>query len=309
MAAESKTAIIAAILGNLAIAITKFVAAAVSGSSAMLSEGIHSLVDTGNGALLLLGLRMSRRAPDRLHPFGYGKELYFWSFIVAIMVFALGGGMSIYEGIKHLAHPKELTNPTINYIVLGAAIIFEGISWSIAYRVFLREKGTKRTWSVVRDTKDPTTVVVLFEDTAALLGLVVAFLGVFFGHLLHNPYLDPAASVVIGLILAGVALLLAIESKGLLVGESADPDVQRSIQAIAQVTRRWLAREPMIAHGPDDILLNLSRAFPARPDAEGVSRRSTRSGAVRAKHPGIHRIFIEANAVAGRRGVAEPRTH
>lgn len=304
MAAESKTAIIAAILGNLAIAITKFVAAGVSGSSAMLSEGIHSLVDTGNGALLLLGLRMARRAPDRLHPFGYGKELYFWSFIVAIMVFALGGGMSIYEGIKHLAHPKELTNPTINYIVLGAAIVFEGISWSIAYRVFLREKGSKRTWSVVRDTKDPTTVVVLFEDTAALLGLVVAFLGVFFGHLLHNPYLDPAASVVIGLILAGVALLLAIESKGLLVGESADPDVQRSIQEIAQGHPAVeLAREPMTLHlGPDDVLLNLSVRFRRELDAEGVERAIDEiEAAVRAKHPGIHRIFIEANAVAGRR--------
>lgn len=304
MAAESKTAIIAAILGNLAIAITKFVAAGVSGSSAMLSEGIHSLVDTGNGALLLLGLRMSRRAPDRLHPFGYGKELYFWSFIVAIMVFALGGGMSIYEGIKHLAHPKELTNPTINYIVLGAAIVFEGISWSIAYRVFLREKGTKRTWSVVHDTKDPTTVVVLFEDTAALLGLVVAFLGVFFGHLLHNPYLDPAASVVIGIILAGVAVLLAIESKGLLVGESADPEVVRSILDIAQRHPAVeLAREPMTLHlGPDDVLLNLSVRFRRDLDAEGVERAIDEiEAAVRSEHPGIHRIFIEANAVAGRR--------
>src|SRR5262245_10108133 len=192
MASESRTAVIAAIAGNLAIAITKLIAAAVSGSSAMTAEAIHSLVDTGNGSLLLLGLHRSRKMPDLAHPMGYGRELYFWAFIVAILIFALGGGMSIYEGIIHLIHPIPIEDPLMNYIVLGLAAVFEGVSWIFGWRAFRRAKGRKGILEAVRESKDPTTYMVVFEDSAALLGLVIAFAGVFLGHHLNNPYYDGA---------------------------------------------------------------------------------------------------------------------
>lgn len=178
MASESRTAIFVAIAGNLAIAATKFVAAAFTGSSAMLSEGIHSLVDTGNGGLLLLGVRKSRKPPDSTHPFGHGMELYFWSLVVAILIFALGGGMSVYEGVIHIAHPHEIRDPTWNYVVLGFALVFESISFYFAMRAFRKEKGDQGIWQTVHTSKDPTTFTILFEDTAALLGLLVAFVGI-----------------------------------------------------------------------------------------------------------------------------------
>src|ERR1700694_5702519 len=184
MASESKTAIFAAIAGNLAIAATKFVAAAFTGSSAMLSECIHSLVDTGNGGLLLLGVRKSKKPPDATHPFGHGKELYFWSLVVAILIFALGGGMSVYEGVTHLAHP-QVHHSIWNYLVLGFAIIFESFSFYFAYQAFRKEMGGQGVLETIRLSKDPTTFTVLFEDTAAILGLGVAFLGIFLGHLLN----------------------------------------------------------------------------------------------------------------------------
>src|SRR6266478_7681458 len=208
MGNESRTAIFAAIAGNLAIAATKLVAAFFTGSSAMLSEGIHSLVDTGNGGLLLLGFRKSRKPPDANHPFGHGKELYFWSLVVAILIFALGGGMSVYEGATHLTHPHAY-DPTWNYIVLGFALVFEGFSFYFAYKAFRSEMGRAGILATIRASKDPTTFTVLFEDTAALLGLIVAFLGIYLGHLLNNPYLDGVASIIIGVILAAVAGFLA----------------------------------------------------------------------------------------------------
>jgi hypothetical protein len=180
--AKNPTAVYAAIAGNLAIAITKFVAAFASGSSAMLAEAIHSLVDTGNGVLLLLGISRSRKPPDVDHPFGYGKELYFWSLIVAITIFGVGGGISIYEGILHLLHPSELKDPTWNYVVLGIAILFESTVWVIAFREFRAEQGEEGFWRAIRTSKDPTLFTVLFEDTAALLGLLVALLGTFLAH-------------------------------------------------------------------------------------------------------------------------------
>ena len=222
MSTESRTAIFAAIAGNLAIAATKLIAAFFTGSSAMLSEGIHSLVDTGNGGLLLLGLRKSQKPADANHPFGHGKELYFWSLVVAILIFALGGGMSVYEGVTHLSH-AQLHDPTWNYVVLGFAIVFESFSFYFAYKAFRKEMSGQGVFKTIRASKDPTTFTVLFEDTAALLGLVVAFLGIFLGHQLNNPYLDGVASIVIGVILAVVAGFLAFESKGLLIGEGVDP--------------------------------------------------------------------------------------
>jgi cation diffusion facilitator family transporter len=304
MAQSSRTSVLAAMAANLAIAVTKFTAAGMTGSSAMLSEGIHSVVDTGNGALLLLGMKRSRKAPDDIHPFGYGQELYFWTLVVAILIFALGGGMSVYEGIRRLHETSaEMKSPVVNYIVLGLSFLFEGASWVVATRGFLREKRRPSIWREVRASKDPTAFAVVFEDSAALLGLIVAFLGVWLSHRLGAPYLDGCASIVIGLILAVVAVVLAVESKGLLVGESADPEVVASIRRIAaghEGVERVL--EVLTLHlGPEDVLLNLDVRF--RPDlaAADVERAVDEiEDAVRGAHPEVRRIFVEAQSIVRR---------
>lgn len=298
---SSTVAIVAAILGNFAIAVTKFIAFALTGSSAMLSEGIHSFVDTGNGVLLLLGIRLSRRPADEKHPFGYGSELYFWTLIVGILIFGLGGGISIYEGILHLRHPAELTDPTVNYIVLGLAVVFEGIAWYLALKTFLKFKGRSRFWQAIRTSKDPTTYAVLFEDSAALLGLIVAFLGIYFGHLWEMPRLDAVASILIGLILAGVALILIYETRGLLIGESADPAIIEDVRQMA------LADEgvdrvgpPLTLHfGPEHVLLNLDIQFHDRLSADDIEAAVDRlEKQIHEKYPEIKHIFLEAEAIS-----------
>jgi cation diffusion facilitator family transporter len=225
LASSSKKVIIAALIGNGLIAVTKFIAAAMTGSSAMLSEGIHSVVDTGNQVLLLYGLRRSRLPADDRYPFGRGKEVYFWSFVVAIMIFAVGAGLSIYEGVDHIISPQHVENPTVNFVVLGLAMLFEGAAWLFAMREFSRAKGKWNYIQAVRRGKDPSLFVVVFEDSAAMLGLVVAFIGILLGQLTGIPYFDGAASIVIGLILGGTAAWLAYETKGLLIGESANPEL------------------------------------------------------------------------------------
>jgi cation diffusion facilitator family transporter len=298
MASESRIAIFAAIAGNVAIAATKLTAAFVTGSSAMLSEGIHSLVDTGNGGLLLLGLRKSRKPADAGHPFGHGKELYFWSLIVAILIFALGGGMSVYEGVTHLAHPK-LHDPTWNYVVLAVAFVFEGVSSIFALRAFVKEMAGKGVFETIHKSKDPTTFTVLFEDTAALLGLAVAFLGIFLGHQLHNPYLDGVASIIIGAILAVVAGFLAYESKGLLIGEGVDPETLASIRAIAGADAAVAeVKKSLTMHfGPADVLLTLDIKFKQQLTAAEITAGINRiEKKIRAQHPEIKHIFVEAKA-------------
>jgi cation diffusion facilitator family transporter len=298
---SSKKAIFAAIGGNLAIAVMKFVAAAFSGSSAMLSEGIHSLVDTGNGLLLLLGIRLSRKPADTSHPFGYGKEIYFWTLIVAVLIFAVGGGMSMYEGISHLFHPHPLANPLWNYVVLGLAIVFEGIVWVIAFKAFRAAQGGQSLWQAIRTSKDTTMFAVLFEDTAALSGLLVALLGVYFGHQFDNPYLDGTASILIGLILAAVAVLLAYESKGLLVGESADTQAVAGIRALAEADPAVeRVMPPLTMHmGAHDVLLNLQIQFRQGLSAAEVEAAVKRLEiAIRRQHPDIQRIFIEAGSLS-----------
>ena len=219
---------------NLGIAVAKFVAAGITGSSSMLSEGFHSVVDSLNQILLLYGEHRADRKPDAKHPFGYGRELYFWAFVVAILIFAVGAGLSLYEGYIHYRDPEVLTDPTINYIVLGAAFLLEGTSWTIAMREFAASKGAAGWWQAVRDSKDPSLFIVLFEDSAALAGLIVAALGVWASHFWNAPRLDGLASMIIGIILALVAVLLAREAKGLLIGERADPAIIARLRTVVE---------------------------------------------------------------------------
>ena len=213
----------AALLANLGIGAAKFAAAAITGSTAMLTEGIHSVVDSGNQVLLLYGERRAKKPPDALHPFGYGRELYFWAFVVAILIFAVGAVVSVYEGWLHWADPEPLRPPLINYLVLGVAFALEGSSWAIALKAFGGAKGDVGWWQAVRDSKDPATFTVLFEDSAALVGLIIAAAGVWASHHFNDPRLDGLASIAIGAVLAVVAVFLAREAKGLLIGERADP--------------------------------------------------------------------------------------
>jgi cation diffusion facilitator family transporter len=301
MTNESKVAVIAAIAGNLAIAATKLIAAYFSGSSAMLSEGIHSLVDTGNGALLLVGFKRSQRPPDEIHPFGHGKELYFWPMVVAILIFALGGGMSIYEGVTHLSHPAQHGDPKWNYIVLGLAFIFESISSYFAFKAFRGELRGRHPIRAIRESKDPNTFTVLFEDSAALLGLIVAFIGIFLGHQLHNPYIDGIASIAIGLILCAVACFLAYETKGLLIGEGVDPATLDSIRAMtgSDPDVDELKKALTMHFGPHSVLVTLDVRFKADLTGEAIANAINRiERQIRERHPEIKYVYIEAKAWA-----------
>jgi len=228
-----------ALAANLGIAVAKFVAAAITGSSSMLTEGVHSVVDSGNQLLLLYGQHRAKRPPDAAHPFGYGRELYFWAFVVAILIFAVGAGVSIYEGWLHIREPEPLRDPTVNYVVLVVAALLEGSSWTIAVREFGRGKGRLGWWQAIRRSKDPAGFIVLFEDSAALAGLAIAAIGVWASHHWDDPRIDGYASIAIGLILAAVAGLLAREAKGLLIGERADP-------AVIAEARRIVAAHPRV---------------------------------------------------------------
>ena len=229
---ESNLVLFSALAANLGIAVAKFVAAAITGSSSMLTEGFHSVVDSLNQILLLYGQRQGRKPPDEAHPFGYGRELYFWSFVVAILIFAVGAGVSIFEGWAHIKQPEPLSNPLINYIVLGVAFAMEGGSWFVAMREFAAANRTGGWWRAVRRSKDPAGFIVLFEDTAALAGLVIAGVGVWASHAFHDPRIDGAASIVIGVLLGVVAAFLAREAKGLLIGEGASPEIVARVRAI-----------------------------------------------------------------------------
>ncbi|MEE8333816.1 MAG: cation diffusion facilitator family transporter [Alphaproteobacteria bacterium] len=300
----SKKVIYAALFGNLLIAVTKFAAAAMTGSSAMLSEAVHSVVDTGNQGLLLFGLWRSKRPADAAHPFGYGMELYFWAFVVAIMVFAVGAGVSVYEGISKLRAPEPITSPYVNYIVLGIAMVFEAAAWTVAFREFQKTRGSRSILSEVRRSKDPTVFTVLFEDTAAMLGLVVAFAGIGLGQVFDNPMFDSGASILIGLILAATAVLLAVECKGLLIGEGASRAVIAGIEEIV-ANRPGILRvnELLTMHlGPDDVLLNLSLDFADELSSVEVEAAiSALERDIKQGFPEIRRVFIEAQSWRGHR--------
>lgn len=292
----SKTVIHAALAGNLAIALTKFAAAFFTGSSAMLSEGVHSLVDTGNGGLLLYGMHRAARPADRTHPLGHGRELYFWSFIVALLVFALGAGVSLYEGIVHIMAPEPVANVKVNYIVLGLSFLFEGSSWMVALKEFRQQKGKQGWLQAVQSSKDPSVCTVLFEDSAALLGLIVAFAGILAAELLEMPELDGAASIGIGLILGATAIFLARESKGLLIGEPASLEVQEKVLAIAQqdpAVQR--ANGVLTVHmGPQEIVAGLSIEFEDHLTAPAIEACVERIEArLKQEMPEITRLFVK----------------
>lgn len=297
MASGSKKVIYAALAGNTLISVTKFVAAAMTGSSAMLSEGIHSLVDTGNQFLLLHGLKQSKKPADANFPFGHGKEVYFWSFIVAILIFALGGGISIYEGINHILHPESITNPVINYVVLGLALVFEGAAWLFAFREFKSSKGKWGYFEAIQRAKDPSVFVVLFEDSAAMLGLLVAFAGIFLSQATGNLYFDGVASVVIGMILIGTAMWLAYETKSLLIGESAETNIIKGIREIINANSLVeCVNEVLTMHmGPDYILANISVDFRDSSTAGELENAIAEiDQRIKTTHPQVKRIFIEA---------------
>lgn len=302
---ETPFTVLGAIAANLLIAAAKFVAAAFSGSSAMLAEGIHSLVDTGNEVLLLVGLHRSKRPADASHPMGYGMELYFWSLMVAVLLFGVGGGFSIYEGIHRLGHPSERGSPAWNYAVLAISFVSEAASWSIALRALRRQGRGASFWQQLHHSKDPSSFMVFGEDTAALLGILVAFAGVFLEQRLHATWPDAVASIVIGAILCCVAVYLVHETKHLLIGESAAPEVLRRVRELATTQPGVLeAWKPASVHlSPDEVLLILNVRFQPQLSAELVAR--TIDGiqqAIRSEYPEMKHIFVEAEPAGARPG-------
>jgi cation diffusion facilitator family transporter len=296
---NAKLAIYGAIAANVAIAATKLVVAGITGSSAMLSEGIHSSVDTFNGVLLLVGIRLSQRPATPEHPFGHGKELYFWSLIVAVLIFGLGGGVSFYEGVQHIRHPQPLHDPTWNFVVLGVAAVFESISFTIALRQFLRQAGAAPFWEAIHRSKDPTTYTVLAEDSAALVGLAIAALGIWLSHRLDMPVLDGAASLLIGVLLAAVATFLTWQSRDLLIGEGIRPETAGAIRrmALAAPGVRDVGRILSMYMGPDDALVTMDLDFDegtAAADAALAIADVERQ--VRKHFPMIKRLFIESGS-------------
>ncbi|MHB2210379.1 cation diffusion facilitator family transporter [Methylobacterium sp. CM6257] len=306
MAHESKGAIYAAAGANLAIAAAKFLGGALTGSTAMLAEGVHSLVDTANQVLLLVGMKRAQRPADARHPFGYGREIYFYAFVVALMIFLGGGLFAIYEGIERVRHPEpdvdaeifghRLPGIWVNVAILGFAIAAEGTSWVVAMRQFWAEKGQRSAVRAIRRSKDPTLFTILVEDTAALIGLLIALAGVAFAHLLEMPSLDGWASVGIGLVLVGMAVFLMVETHGLLIGEAADPEIVTAIEDLVRAEPDVLhLNEVLTQHlGPSDILVNLSIDMADDLSAGDVESLVTRlDRAVKQRSPEVTRVFIE----------------
>jgi len=310
MKADNNRTLLIAFGANLGIAAAKFVAAAITGSSAMLTEGVHSVVDSTNQLLLIWGRRQARKPPDQMHPMGYGRELYFWSFVVAVLVFSLGAGVSIYEGIIHITQPEEAVSPLIAYTVLIVAFLLEGGSTMVAFRDFKAAKGSLGWWEALLQSKDPPAFIVLLENGAAMAGLVVAAIGLFIAQITGNPFFDGAASVVIGIILGLTAMLLAVESKGLLIGESADPELVEELRALTlthpEVTG---VGEVLTVHSaPDQITVMMSVDFDDKISAgqvESIVDRIECESATR--WPAVRRLYIRPRRDAqGRPALATP---
>ena len=294
---SSNTVIFAALAANLFIAVTKFIAAGVTGSSSILAEAIHSLVDTSNELLLLYGLRRAKLPPDDQFPFGHGKEVYFWSFVVAILVFAVGSGLSIYQGVDHLLYPRRINHPFVIYLVLGMAALFEGSSWNIARREFDKRKGRRGYFEAIHRGKDPSVFVVFLEDSAALFSLGVAFIGISLSLISSSTFFDALASVIIGLILGITASILAAETKSLLIGESANREVIQGIReivnALDSVER---VNEILTMHmGPEFIVVNLCVEFADFASADDIETQiSSLERRIKKTYPKVKRIFVES---------------
>lgn len=298
---ESTTVIVAAMIANLVIAVAKFGAALLTGSSAMLSEGVHSCVDTGDQVLLMVGLHRAKREPDELHPFGYGMEIYFWAFLVAVMLFGAGAGVSFLEGLHGVLYPSPVESPVVSFIVLGVAAIAEGTSWGISVRTFNRTRRGRGWLRSVQRSKDPSLFAVMFEDSAALLGLAAAAFGIGMSELLNQPIWDGIGSIMIALILLVAACLLARECHSLLTGEAAFPELRHSIVATAtrQPGVRRLGELATLHFGPDAVLVTLSLDFQDRLSAGDVETTvSDIEQHLKSQHPEIRRIFIEAQSLA-----------
>jgi cation diffusion facilitator family transporter len=299
-AGNSKPVVIAAFAGNTLVAITKFIAAWWTGSSAMLSEAIHSLVDTSNQVLLLYGLKRAERPPDASHPLGYGREIYFWSFIVALLMFTIGAGVTLYEGIQHIRDPQAIVDAHVSYIVLACAAIFEGISWLVALREFSKSKGDLGYYEAMRHSKDPPTFIVLFEDSAALIGLLIAFLGTFASDQLGMPILDGVASIGISILLAGTALVLAQESKGLLIGEPASRQTREAILGIVQKFNGIEHVQIMftVHLAPDQVVVALRLEFRDDLTAPGIEKIIAElERRIHDAHPDVIAIFVKPQPV------------
>jgi len=292
---SSRTAVVAALIGNLLIAVTKGVAATLSGSSAMLSEAVHSIVDSGNEVLLLYGQHRAKKPPDELHPWGYGREIYFWSFVVALLIFAVGAGVSIYEGIKHIQHPEPMSDPLVNYAVYAVSALFEGISWWFGWSAFKQSRGRRTILSAVHASKDPPSFMVLFEDSAALIGLVIAAIATALSVQFGAAWIDGAGSICIGAVLAGVAVLLARESKDLLIGERARPELSRSIRDIAKRQPGVLAVEGILTSqlSPDQVIANVGLEFADELKTSDIERIiGDLECELRKIHPDLFRVFV-----------------
>jgi cation diffusion facilitator family transporter len=303
--ASSTLLVVADVAGGLSVAVVKFAAAAITGSSAMLAEGIHSLIDTGNGLLLWVGLKMSRRPADDRHPFGHGLELYFWNLFVAIFLFAIGGGMSMYEGIGHLVHPHAVEHSTANYVVLGCSAVFEAIVLGLSIREFGGRLKGRGVWATIHASKDPVAFTVLLENAAAMLGVTVAFVGVLLTEQFEAPWVDGVASILIGLILAAVSGVILYECRSLMLGEAVDQetaaDIQRLVESDPAVEQ---SRRPLSMYfGPHEILVALDVQFRRVLPAEELERAVDRiESAVRQRLPQCRHIFLEAESITRTQG-------
>jgi cation diffusion facilitator family transporter len=294
---SSHKVVYAALAGNVAIAVSKFAAALFTGSSAMLSEAIHSTVDTGNELLLMFGMSRAARPADASHPFGHGLQLYFWVFMVAVLIFGFGAVFSFIEGWRKIADPEPIENPIVAYAVLGLAMLFESGSWFVAFREFRKQTDGRGWFRTVRRSKDPTVFAVLFEDTAALIGLVIALIGIMLDQLLEMPVMDGVASLGIALVLAATAIFLGYESQSLLTGEAAFPEVRQGIEAIARAAPGVThINEVLTMHfGPEQVLAALSLDFDDAISAEQVEEAVAGiERSVKSEFPEVTRIFVEA---------------
>ena len=316
MAGGSTTVVLVALGANLGIAVAKFGASVLTGSSAMFSEAIHSLVDSGNQGLMLYGIKRSARPADDKHPFGYSKELYFWSFVVAIMLFALGSGVSIYEGIEKLKHPHPISDVHIIYAVLGIAVLLEGFACYKAMQEFNARRGRRGILTALRQSKDPSLFAILLEDFAAILGLIVAAVGVTVADLLHYEPADGIASIIIGVILACVAMFMAFEIKHLIIGEAADAETQRGIMAAIKAEQgegkpiRAINEVRTMHLGPHDILVAASVDFGGNVSADEVEGATARiETAIKSKFPDVRRLFLEAQSVEAHVAAVKAEVH